>query len=298
MSTPRRSQFFRLLPLAVLLAVGACSLAGFTYDLAPRFAVRFVDDFLQLTNRQEAEALALFRERHAQHARDELPRYYEFLLETDAAFADGIEPAEVDAVFDGVSELYRLGVARTVPAVAEILAGLDEAQVDALDERLAEEAAEDREEMAEDQRAERLRDVLDDAKEWIGPLRDEQRRLITRAVNAMEETRPLWLAWRIERNERLVELLREGAAKEEIEAFLLDYWVERSGMPEELTAKLDANRERFRAMIVALDATLDREQRNTARDRIAEYTETVLDIMPDEIRLAVLEREAGGPRPQ
>lgn len=275
--------------LALAFTLTACSLADFAYDLAPRVALRHVDDYLQLNNRQEVKALELFRARHAMHARDELPRYYRFLSETEEAISDGIDTADVNAVFDGVRRLYRLGVERTVPAAAEILAGLDKDQLDALQNRLREDVEEDRKRIDEDHDARRRRKTLEEIEEWIGGLDESQQRMVIRNLEDMVETRPLWLAWRMSRNEKLVELLRDQPEREAIEVFLMDYWIHNTGMPSQLHDGMQANRDRYSALIVALDESLQDGQRRTALEKLAEYREMIVDMLPDEIRVAVLE---------
>src|SRR5690606_32711884 len=110
--------------------------------------------------------------------------------------------------FEGVEQLYRLGVERTVPVVAQILAGLDADQLDALEERLREDVEEDRERLRENHQARRLKEALEDVEEWLGEVNPTQRDIVERALADMDETRPLWLDWRIARNEKLIELLR------------------------------------------------------------------------------------------
>lgn len=291
-----RISSFRVLLLLPLAVLAACSMANFAYDLAPRIAVRYVDDYLQLSNRQEARALELFRERHALHARDELPRYHAFLTETQRALQDGLTRTEVDTIFDGVRSLAELGIRRTLPAAAEILAGLDSAQLGALEDRLEDSAAEYREELDDDHAGRRLGETLEDVEEWIGSISDAQREMLTRELRAMQETSPMWLAWRIEQNSRLIALLRDEPSQDAIEAFLAGYWLRQEGLPPELAAGRDANRVRYRNMIVALDASLSDEQRAHALEKLAEYQATVMDMMPDEVRSAVLANEGEGAR--
>ena len=268
-------------------------MADFAYDLAPRIAVRYVDDYLQLSNRQEVRALELFRERHALHARDELPRYYAFLQQTRASVQEGLTREEVDSVFDGVEALAELGVRRTLPAVAEILVDLDAAQRDALARRLQESAAEYREELDDDHRGRRLGETLEDIEEWIGTITDAQREMLTRELLAMQETAPLWLEWRIVKNEGLVALLREAPPPDAVASYLAGYWLRQDGLPPELAAGRDANRERYRELVVALDASLTAEQRRHALQRLDEYREMVLDMMPDDVRDAVVTEDGG-----
>lgn len=283
----------RLAVLLLVLLVASCSLADFAYDYAPRIATRYVDDYLQLSNAQAEEALQMFRERHAVHARDELPRYHRFLVRTETAAADGFQRREIDQLFDGVQELIALGIERTIPAAARILDGLDQDQLDAMQLRVQEDIEEDRERLEEDHVARRRQEVLEDVEEWVGELEASQEKMILGELEAMVETRSMWLQWHIARNEQLINLLRDKPERARIESFLTDYWVHRTGIPEELLQGMHVNRERYRDMIVMLDESLSDQQRSMAREKLAEYREMVLDMMPDDVRVGVLEGRAG-----
>lgn len=281
-----------LIVASMVFLLAGCSLAGFAYDLAPRIAVRYADSYLQLTNRQEARALELFRARHELHARDELPRYHAFLTKAREFTADGLDRGEVNEVLDEARDLYQLAVKRTIPAVAEILVSLEPAQLEYLEKRLAKNVEADRNKMREDRRARQIEKTLEDTKEWVGTISEEQQRRIKDGLREMHETRPLWLKWRVDNAERFITYMREKPSRAELEQFLVDYWLNRKDMPEVLTARLNENVQRYREMLVDLDKTLTPEQRGRARDRLAKFSKMVVDVMPDEVRRAVLRNQS------
>lgn len=285
-----RKSSWLLLPLLLLTA---CSMAGFAYDLLPRLAVRQADTYLQLSKRQEARALELFRERHALHARDELPRYYALLRKAERAAADGITREEIDEVLDEVEFLYKLAIERTLPAVAEILAGLDDAQLDLLEKRLRADAEKDRKRLAENHRARRIEKTIEEIEEWTGDLSDPQQEMIIAALEEMHETRPMWLEWRIENSHRFIDFMRGRPEPVEIEKRLAEYWLDRPHMPQELYVKLQDNANRYREMLIALDGNVSEAQRSHALEKLSSFAEVVLDIMPKETRAAVVEGKEG-----
>lgn len=280
---------------SMVFLLAGCSLAGFAYDLAPRIAVRYADGYLELNNRQEARALELFRARHALHARDELPRYYAFLTKAREFTADGLDRDEIDQILDQARALYQLAVERTLPAVAEILVSLEPAQLALLEKRLVRNIEKDREKMRESDQARRTREALEDTEEWVGAITEEQQRRIENGLREMHETRPLWLQWRVANAERFITFMREEPSRVEVEQFLAAYWLDRKDMPEELAERLTDNMERYREMLVDLDQSLSPEQRRHARDRLAKFSKMVIDVMPDDVRRAVMqhERDAG-----
>lgn len=277
------------LVLSLVLVVTGCSLAGFAYDLVPRLAVRHVDNYLQLNNRQSARALELFRERHQLHAHDELPRYYRLLEDMRSRGDEGMTRADLDAIFDQTRFLYHLAVERTLPAVAQILADVEPAQIDLLEKRLAQDVAKERRRIRKQDREERIENTLDEIKEWVGRLDDPQRERLTASLEEMEDTRELWLEWREGNNRRFIEFLRSKPQPVEIENRLAAYWIKRRDMPAELERRLENNVERYREMLVSFEKTLSDAQRRHARKKLNKYADLIVGIMPDEVRVSVLE---------
>lgn len=282
----------RKLAMIGLLVAGitACSLAGFGYDIAPRLAVRYADDYLALSSRQEARALELFRERKALHQEDELPQYAILLVDIERRIDRGVTKDDFNYTFNRVNELWDLAVKRTVPAIATILSDLDEDQLGALEESLADSEERYRERIKEHDPEERREDRFEDIEEWTGELDDEQRAFIDARLDTLHDTRIEWLEWRIERNTRFMALLNTQPGRDAIEDFMINTWAERDSIDPELRRKSNENRVIYRQLLVDLADQLREEQKENVAEKVAEYREIVWDLLDDEERLALEQR--------
>lgn len=295
---PQRSRIRAIIAAMALMALAgglaACSLAGFGYDMAPRIAVRYADDYLALSNRQEARALELFRERKALHQRDELPQYAIFMADLERRLQRGVTREDFNHTFERVNELWDLAVERTVPAIATILADLDEDQLAALEESLADSEERYRERIREHDPEKRREERFEDIEEWTGDLTAEQRAFIDERFAQLNDTRVDWLEWRIERNQRLIDLLKTRPGKAEIEAFMISSWARRNDIDPALEKATEENRAIYRGMLVDLADRLTEAQMESVADKLAEYREIVWELLPEEQRLALQERRASG----
>lgn len=288
----------RIILLMLLFGgVAACSLADFGYDMAPRIAVRYMDDYLQLDTRQEAMALDLFRARKQLHEKEELPQYAMLMAEIERRYAGELEVEDFNTVFDRINELWDIAVIRTVPAIAVILDDLDDDQLAALDESLADSEERYRERIEEHDRDERIEDRIEDIEEWTGDLDDEQKEFLRGRLAQMHDTRVAWLEWRIARNERLMELLLQRPGEQAIEDFLVSSWAGAENIPAELEQATEENRIAYRQLLLELDGRLSAEQHGEVTEKLAEYRETIWDLLSEEQRLALQERLAAGGQP-
>jgi hypothetical protein len=285
-------KFFRIISVVSLLVAGvtACSMAGFGYDIAPRLAVRYVDDYLQLSNRQEARALQLFEARKEIHQRDELPQYAIFMVDVERRLEQGPTSEDIDHVLERVSKFWSFAIERTVPAITTILLDLDEDQVDALGKKLADSEERYRERIEEHDPEKELEERIEGIEEWTGELNEAQRQLVQQRLATLNDTRVAWLKWRIERNSRLMTLLREQADTQALEEFLLKSWVSREYVDPELVEATEENRKRYVDLLLELNTMITPEQRERVERRLAEYREIVWDLLEDEQRLALEEQ--------
>ena len=296
--TSTRSSHRRLIAaLSILAMVGglaACSLAGFGYDIAPRLAVRYADDYLHLNTRQEAKALELFRERKTIHQQDELPQYAVFMMDLERRLQRGLTHDDFNHAFERVNQLWDVAVERTVPAIATILADLDDDQLEALEESLADSEERYRERIRDHDPEERREERFEDIEEWTGDLSEEQRAFVEERFAQLNDTRVAWLEWRIQRNQRLVDLLKKKPGREEIEAFMISSWARRDDIDPELEKATEENRAIYRRLLVDLAARLNPDQEEAVAEKLAEYREIVWDLLPEDERLALQERRENG----
>lgn len=278
-----------LLPLLLIALLGGCSAVELGYAIAPRLAVRFIDDYFYLGNAQEARALELFEARKKKHQHEELPLYFAYANRLEERFKAGLTHESLDTSLEEGEQLLRQGVSKTLPAISEIIADLDEDQVEYFLGRLNEKEDEYRQRIREGESEEkRNENEFEDLEEWTGKLRKEQRKLVRKHLAGMHDNRAAWLQWRVERNGMLATLLKRDPGAAEIEEFLRDSWVQRNGISAELEERSAENREKYIEMMLELENSLDESQRQNVLTRINESRELILALMPDDVQNQLL----------
>src|SRR5690606_39887650 len=189
------------------LALIILFLSGCSTQLGYRFADTFiewkVDDYVDLSGQLETDFSQAVDEFHLWHAQQELPKYRQSLHEIRAlVLSETITTADSERLRQQGWEYWDAIRYQSVPYAKEFLPRLSAEQVSQLSgnlqkefkermERRAERAAE----LAELDDAERLADQLDesvdDLREWLGPLRDEQRQML-RDYIANDPEGPSW----------------------------------------------------------------------------------------------------------
>lgn len=118
----------RWLMVALLLAVSGCSVQ-LAYNNLDRLARWSMSDYIDMTSDQRAYFNAAFEDLWIWHRGEHLPQYAAFLDSVAVRFADGTSEPEMQAVVDQVVAWAEEVQARALPATAEMLASLSDAQV-------------------------------------------------------------------------------------------------------------------------------------------------------------------------
>jgi hypothetical protein len=271
--------------LATLLLAG-CSTIRFAYNNVDWVLVDKADHYLDLNSEQRALAEELIAARMQVHRREELPLYVATLSDIRIMLADNLTAAELDTIMERLQVVYRRTMGDTVPAVATLLGDLDDAQIDHLQARFEERNREFADEFVPESVEERLERRVQRSirmmEFFIGDLHPEQAELVRRHRNAMPLTADDWLAYHQGQQTGLLALLRQHAPRSELERYLTDWWVELADQPPALQEKLEINRRAWSRMVLALDATVDVEQRQKLLDTLDLFIEEFGELASDQ----------------
>ena len=270
-----------LLAILALLAAGGCSRVSLVYNTADYFIEEYAEDYLETNNAQMSAWRPTLATALSRHRREELPYLAAFFDGFHQAVRVGLEPPAVECLVDDFQEIYRRHFRLGSDLAAPLLADLTPAQVDALERRFAEDAAEDaaksgkRVERRKRKRAERW---AESAEWWIGPPSQEQLAIIREQTAAMPDTAEAWVAYRSAKQAGLVRLLRSGAEEQEIRRYLGDWLADFSDLPPPLRDAGREMRERVAELLVRLDRTLSKSQRERFAHRLAELRDEFMDL--------------------
>jgi hypothetical protein len=90
-----------------------------------------------------------------------------------------------------------------------------------------------------------------------------------------------WLAYHQARQEEFLALLRRRASRDELERFLIAWWVDLAGQPPELERKMEINTRIWSQMVLELDKTLDSGQRRELLDTLDRFIEELGELVPE-----------------
>lgn len=191
-----------MLLCAALLLLAGCGTA-FIYERVDGFAGRWVNGYVALGPEQQAALEAELEALHEWHRLEHLPRYAAWLrsvaaqLETPGALG----PGEIRARGEELGGFWQELADRALPALLELGAGLEDAQVTEFVARLREEHEERLEEdagrTAEWRAARRARSMERFLKRWTGRLSPEQRAEVRSWSQQLEPSREAWLESRV-----------------------------------------------------------------------------------------------------
>jgi len=282
---PRLKRIARWSPLLGALVVLGCSTIQFAYNHVDLMLLNRTDHYLNLTDNQRESARKVVAARMKVHRREELPIYIDTLREVRAMLADNLSPAELEIIKMRIPQVYKRTMGDTIPGIVTLLTQIDDAQIDHLQGRIEERNREFTEEFLQKSMQVRLegrvKRSISMVEYFIGDLRSEQIALIAHHRNAMPLTAGEWLAYHQVRQQELLAMLRRRVSAEELERFLVAWWVELAGQPAALKRKMALNTDVWTEMILDLDATVDGEQRQMLLDKLDHFIEEFVKLLPE-----------------
>lgn len=202
----------RILVLGGLLLLGACSGTTFVYNRLDFLLPWYVDDYAELNGEQEVYLAELIAPFLAWHRNQELPSYVGIINEIEAGLSKPQTAAGIAAIFahleaawlrlegEALTWLLELGAQLSDEQIAGFLDVMGEQQKEFEDKYLKRSD----EEFYEDS----YENLVDNAKEYLGALTDEQRTLLREASRRLLRSDQAWLNERALWLKELAELLK------------------------------------------------------------------------------------------
>ncbi|WP_296050444.1 DUF6279 family lipoprotein [uncultured Alteromonas sp.] len=189
--------------IAIIIFLSGCS-TKFTYNNLDWLIHWYIDDYVSLSDNQEALFDEYFADWQSWHRSEELGKYISHLksLKTDLQ-GEKLSAARIERHLLDSREHWERLRDRVSPELADMAEKLTDDQVTALFDELSEENEEIRESLEEfnqqspaEQAEERLDDIEEGVSEFIGRLNASQKAIIKGYAGQFTSTRALWLTYR------------------------------------------------------------------------------------------------------
>jgi hypothetical protein len=267
-------RYFRpmlIIAACVLLLIG-CSRTELAYRNADWLIARWANGQLDLSRAQQRAWEPQLEAALEGHRSEELPRLVAWLEAAEQGASRGLGTDELACLADWAEVLYERHAQLAVSLALPLLQAVGEEQITHLRRRMRERNAEYRAEYlsgsSTEQDAARAERYLERVERWTGRLDPEQREMVTASSRALPNLAGLWLDYREDRQAGLLSLLHAGAPPQDLQAYLVGWWVDLSGRSPALAAASERARSETLALLARLDTSLNPAQRQTLVDRM------------------------------
>ena len=273
-----------VLLVAAFALLAGCSVARIAYTNATPAIAWMVDDWVDLQDGQRDWLKERVGRLLAWHRESELPEAERLLQETAMRSARGLAAEDARWVYQSVRGLYRRTMAHAIPDMADFLLQLKPEQIAHLERKFAEDQEKAVKESLKgtpaERTARRAKRFVEGVEDWTGKLAPAQRDLVTARVKAMADVTEDWLADRRHRQLGMLSLVKSKAPREATIAGLRHLLLDTDAWRRpDYIEKLRVRDEQLFAMVAALDATLDAEQRARLQKKIRGYAADVAYLM-------------------
>ena len=287
----RRAGLLALL-LAALGLLPGCAMFKMTYNQADHIAAWMADDYFELQSPQKEMFHARFQRFHSWHRREQLPEYIGLLRSARTRAENGLTREDLQWVNETLDARFRLLIDQSVGDMAEMLATIDEDQLQAMHKRFAKvnrKFAKEHElgSPPEDQRRKRAKDFIDRLEHWTGPVSSEQKQKIATLQASVPLVDELRAADRVRRQKEFAALLALRKNSAEFTPKLrrwLQHWEQ--GRSPEYEKKLAEVKEKNAEFYLAVDKLMTREQRAHVVQRLQDYIEDLQSLSQQKTRSA------------
>jgi hypothetical protein len=289
----RPSRLMRLVAMlvAAVLSLAGCSRVGIAYNTADLLVKGYAKDYLELERTQLARWEPILGMELTRHRNEELPHLAAYFDEVLKASRFGFNERNMSCLTKELQALYRRQARSAVTLATPLLVELTPAQIQRLNQRFRDQAAEDLAELtgrsSAQEKARRARRYVKSIEDWTGPLDVGQKDIVTDVTARMPETQSSVIEYRTRKREQLIALLEASAGEQAIETFLTEWIVDFLDLPPELELGRQELSERIAELFVRLGASLDERQRDRLDNRLRKLRDDLMKLQA-EPRLAPL----------
>ncbi|MFD2166715.1 DUF6279 family lipoprotein [Thalassotalea euphylliae] len=271
--------------LGSVFLISGCSFS-FIYNNLGWWTNWYLDDYVSLTDEQQAAFDDAFDDLHLWHRKTQLNLYAEQLTALKAEVNAGITEEQVDSQLGTFREHWVTAREKAKPELVELTYMLSPEQRDTLIENLEEnnrEILEEREDLSVEQRAKKTcQSQQKQFRKWIGKLTKSQKEKVCEISKGFVSTFDEWMTYRGAWLTDFKLAMSPETAKQEYERL----FAELISNPDQLKSEKyiqdqAANNKVFSELFVYLMNNLTKKQKNRFNNRIDDFIEDLNDLESD-----------------
>jgi hypothetical protein len=274
--------------ITFVLLTAACSAVSLGYSALPGLGVFTLDRYFDFDETQREFVRGGLNDLQAWHRKQELPEYRRILLSIKQRNQKNLTPADLEWFRGELSQRYAAVAEKSLPQIAQLALTAKPAQLQKMRNRLADQNKETREKYLQPniakRNAERLKRSVDRFEDYVGSLREEQKKMIDETLQQVPSTDESWYEDRLQRQKQISDLLeqirREQPTKETAAKLLRDYLARTTEPADAKNAGYyDRALKMSDDMTLKLFASLDQKQRQALDKKIDSWIADIDGLM-------------------
>jgi hypothetical protein len=264
-------------------------LAGCSLTLAYRYADWIIlwelDHYFDLTSEQRHDLGLRLTPLLARHRHEAIPQYEAFLVQIRQRLERGLTSRDIDWVYATYDRLRADLFERFVADGGVFLASVDPSQVRTFEAALQKDndkAARLVQAPAPERLKKRANATIDWLEDWLGSLSKDQEAQIREWSLALPDTQQVWLAYRQQRQQKLLVLLHQSRtperAAQELRSMLVD---QDQTAPHSYQDAVRQMRAAVTTMALAIDQRVTADQRHHAVTKLQRLIDQLHDLHVD-----------------
>jgi hypothetical protein len=284
---PRPSRLMRLIVIliAAVLSLAGCSRVGIAYNTADFVVKGYAKDYLDLERIQLARWEPVLSAELARHREEELPLLAAYFDQVLKASRLGFDERNMSCLTKELQALYRRQAGSAVTLATPLLIELTPAQIQRLNQRFRDQAAEDLAELrgrsSAQEKTRRARRYVKSIEDWTGPLDVGQKAIVAEVTARMPETQSSLIEYRSRKRDQLIALLEAEAGEQAIKTFMIEWIVDFRDLPPELERGGQELGERIGELFIRLGASLDERQRDRLDNRLRKLRDDLMKLQAE-----------------
>ena len=279
-----RSFFYRLtLGLVLIFGVQGCMSLNNIFYWADTYLAWQIDDYFDLTNEQKAFVDKGLNRFFLSYKYQEIPKYIEFLQEVKSRSGRQINEPDLVWFWDSLRQFNENIANLLAEDVSLFLASLEQNQIPYFQSKLNESNEnwlEEREERLERTAEERLERRYERIEDWVGSLSEAQKEQIAVLYPMDGKAGQFRYSRRLGSQQRFLNIIESNHETQSLKTQLLDWYLK----PEQYYSKeyqsyVESRNQRSMKLILMLDKTATKKQRQFFHDKLDDYVEELQQII-------------------